>query len=54
MAGGAAPAGLGARDTLRLEAALPLYGFELGIDEDGREIPIFAIPLAKLAVSSRP
>jgi aminomethyltransferase len=26
------PAGLGARDTLRLEAALPLYGHELGDD----------------------
>ncbi|MEO8605441.1 MAG: glycine cleavage system aminomethyltransferase GcvT [bacterium] len=26
------PAGLGARDTLRLEAALPLYGHELGPD----------------------
>ena len=30
VAGGATPAGLGARDTLRLEAALPLHGHELG------------------------
>ncbi len=30
VAGGAKPCGLGARDTLRLEAAMPLYGHELG------------------------
>lgn len=30
MAAGIGPAGLGARDTLRLEAALPLHGQELG------------------------
>jgi aminomethyltransferase len=30
VAAGAHPAGLGARDTLRLEAALPLHGHELG------------------------
>ena len=27
---GARPAGLGARDTLRMEASFPLYGHEMG------------------------
>jgi aminomethyltransferase len=31
---GAKPCGLGARDTLRLEAAMPLYGHELNEDSD--------------------
>ena len=51
---GAKPAGLGARDTLRLEAVLPLYGHEMGTDPSGAEIPIFAVPLAKFAVSFSP
>ncbi len=48
---GAQPTALGARDTLRLEAGLPLYGHELGEDTSGKEIPIFAVPLARFAVS---
>ncbi len=48
---GILPIGLGARDTLRLEANMPLYGHELGLDPEGREIPIFSIPLATMAVS---
>ena len=35
---GLGPAGLGARDTLRLEAALPLYGHELGDDTSPYEV----------------
>jgi aminomethyltransferase len=47
---GAVPAGLGARDSLRLEAGLPLYGHEFGTDRDGNEIPIFANRLARFGV----
>jgi len=48
---GAEPVGLGARDTLRLEASLPLYGHEFGKDRDGADIPVLACPAAKLAVN---
>ena len=48
---GARPTALGARDTLRMEASLPLYGHEMGECEFGGEIPVYAVPLAKFAVS---
>lgn len=44
-ANGATPIGLGARDTLRLEAALPLYGHEYS-----DEIPIYTCLLAQFGV----
>lgn len=42
---GITPAGLGARDTLRLEAGLPLYGHEYQPD-----LPIMAVPTARFGV----
>jgi aminomethyltransferase len=46
LSAGATPAGLASRDTLRLEAGMPLYGHELGLDVQpiqaglGRSVPL--------------
>lgn len=45
---GLVPAGLGARDTLRLEAGMPLYGHELGEDIPVNEVGLsFGIKMGK-------
>lgn len=48
VAAGASPCGLGARDTLRLEAAMPLYGHELSATIDPLTAGLgFAVKLEK-------
>ncbi|MDD5203831.1 MAG: glycine cleavage system aminomethyltransferase GcvT [Desulfobacterales bacterium] len=51
---GILPVGLGARDTLRLEAGLPLHGKEFGTDPEGGEVKAFSFPLSSFAVSFSP
>ncbi|MBT3272619.1 MAG: glycine cleavage system aminomethyltransferase GcvT [Spirochaetales bacterium] len=51
---GVVPVGLGARDTLRLEAGMPLYGHEFGTDPDANDIPAYSHPLCGVAVSFTP
>jgi len=49
------PAGLGARDTLRLEAGMPLYGHELAEDIDALATGLnFAIDLTKDFIGAAP
>lgn len=49
------PAGLGARDTLRLEAGMPLYGHELGEEIDALSTGLnFAIDLTKEFIGVAP
>ena len=56
LEGGATPAGLGARDTLRLEAALPLHGNDIGSATNPYEAGLgFAVSLGdRAAFTGRP
>src|SRR3989338_10906667 len=51
---GAKPAGLGARDSTRAEAGLPLGGQEFLGGPDGRPIPAFAVGKLKPPVNPTP
>jgi aminomethyltransferase len=52
-AAGGGPVGLGARDTLRLEAGMPLYGNELDLDTNPYEAGLGrVVKLARAAISS--